>query len=178
MAKHDKPPVFAVEEDEVIVISNAKDFDPQKAGESLTATALKHGGKLKADDAVEEARDPRHPLHRHLEWDDAKAGHQFRVQQMRSIIRIVRIETGNPVQLRRAFISAPAPDGRAYRSLADVLKSSDLQDRIMEQADKDLAAWQHRYAELKDLCEIVETARVALRRRRQGHRGKDDRPSA
>lgn len=180
MAKHEKPPVFDIEDDAVLVINNAKDFDPQKVGLALTATALKHGGKLVAEDALEEARDPRHVLHRHLEWNDGKAAHQHRLAQMRSIIRIVRIEVGTPPEMRRAFINAPADDGRAYRTLADVLGSGDLRDLILQQAERDLAAWRHRYNELREICELVDVALVELRKRKRGKTtpGADEKPPA
>ena len=36
---------------------------------------------------VEAARDDQSPLHRHFEWDDAKAAHTERLSQARGIIR-------------------------------------------------------------------------------------------
>ena len=107
MAKHD--PVFDIEADAVVVVRRAKELDPQAIGESLTNTAIRHNGQLHADDVLAEAKDPAHPMHRHLEWDDAKAGHQYRLQQCRAIIRIVRIEVGYPVELTTRIYQRPFP---------------------------------------------------------------------
>jgi hypothetical protein len=53
--------------------------------------ALEKAGQLTADALVQAARDPRHPMHRDFPWDDAKAGHQYRLNLARSYIAEVRI---------------------------------------------------------------------------------------
>jgi hypothetical protein len=173
-----KMETFDLEADAVIVVKNAKSLNPQKIGESLLATAARHNGHIHAENVLEEARDPNHPIHAHLEWDDAKCGHAYRLQQIRAIIRIVRVE--DPTQeLRRAFINITSNDGRSYRTLSDVLASQDLKDRILEQAQKDLEAWRARYDELKEIVALTEPALVELKRRRRKTTAKDgeSRPS-
>jgi hypothetical protein len=164
MAKHTKLPIFAVEDDAVIVIPHADQLDPQRVGEELTRIAETHGGALHAENVVEVARDPTHVLHAHFEWNDTKAAHLHRLSTARQIIRIVRVETGSPPELRRAFFNVHGDDGRSYRTLSEVLNSQSLRDRILEQAERDLTAWQHRYQEFRDL---VESALVELRKGRR-----------
>lgn len=40
---------------------------------------------------VDDAKDPESVLHEHFEWDDSVAGHQWRLEQARTLIRSVRI---------------------------------------------------------------------------------------
>lgn len=179
MAKHTKPPplIFAVEDDAVIVVPNADRLDPQQVGEELTRIAETHGGALHAENVVESARNPAHVLHPHFEWNDTKAAHLHRLATARQIIRIVRVETGAPPELQRAFFNVRGDDGRSYRTLSEVLSSQSLRDRILEQALKDLESWQARYRDLRDL---VQAAVVDLRSRKR-HRTTpkdDDRPRA
>lgn len=44
-----------------------------------------------ADEIIEEAADPAHPLHEDFEWDDTKAGHSWRKQQANAIKRSVEV---------------------------------------------------------------------------------------
>jgi len=63
---------------------NAKLMKARK--EALDAIARKHRGVLRAEDVVEEARNPKHILHGIFEWQDGIAAHKFRVQQAREYI--------------------------------------------------------------------------------------------
>ncbi len=156
---------YAIEPDEIIVLPNAKLFDVQKVGEALAAISSAHGGQLRPEDIVE-ARNPAHALHRHFEWDDAKAAHQHRLETARRLVRVIRVERG-PNEMRRAYLNTWNDQGhRSYRTIDDIIASQSLKDQILEQAEEDLAAWQRRYSDLVEICNLVEAARVALRRRR------------
>ena len=48
-------------------------------------------GRLVAEDVVAEASNPDNPLHTCFEWDNLIAGHQFRLEQARTLIRRVKI---------------------------------------------------------------------------------------
>lgn len=48
--------------------------------------------QLTPNKVVEIAKDPESPLHGHFCWDDNEAAHQYRLEQARSLIRVVRIE--------------------------------------------------------------------------------------
>lgn len=53
--------------------------------------ALDQSGRLTADRVVSAASDPGSPLHDHFEWDDEKAGHAYRLEQARRLIRSVQV---------------------------------------------------------------------------------------
>jgi hypothetical protein len=174
MAKKPARAVYALEEGEVLAgLKNADKIDPQKIGEALQRLRDRDG---EADPKrfAEEARNPRHPAHRHLEWDDAKCGVLYRIEQARCLIRVIRIEHSE--EFYRAFVSVPKKDGgRQYVSFGDVLSSRELQDALLAQAQQDLEVWQQRYRELREIVELVRPALVALTKRRKP-RGGDELP--
>ena len=58
---------------------------------------------------LDEATDPKHPLHPRFEWDDGEAAHRYRLQQAQSMIRSVQVvvERGperDPIMVR-AYVS-------------------------------------------------------------------------
>lgn len=158
---------YVFREDEPQRIKAAGKADPQVIGEALEKINEASKGELTPKAVVDAARATRHPLHRHFEWDDAIAAESFRLDQARNLIRIIRVEdTSTTEGTARAFISINAKQGVSYRSLADVKRSADFQHAIMAQADKDLDAFQRRYQELADICEIVSSARDRIKAKR------------
>lgn len=149
---------------EPLTIKNAKGADPQKIGEELARITTDCGGQLTPNLVVDRARDRKNVLHPHFEWEDAVAAEAYRRDQAREIIRVIRI-VDDEDQVRPAFLSIREGGGTAYRTISDVMGSSDLQRRVMEQADRDLAAWQNRYADLTDACKLVKSARAKVRKR-------------
>jgi hypothetical protein len=152
---------------------NANSADAQAIGERLMEITEENSGRLRPDDVVEDARDPRSPMHPHFEWDNTVAADKYRLNQAREIIRIIVREDdeGEDDQPRRAFINVNSgDDGRSYRTVDEVMQSHDLQVAVMAQALRDLQSWQHRYQELSDICGLVATASSRLSaqiRRRQ-----------
>jgi len=65
---------------------------------------IERRGALSADAVVDAARAPASPLHRHFEWNDAKAGHAYRLAQARYLIRSITItrvdDRGEAVKVR------------------------------------------------------------------------------
>jgi hypothetical protein len=155
--------------------SRGKRANAQEIGEALDAIRLGNGGELHAADVVEEARDPKSLLHAHFEWDDRRAAEAHRLDQARTLIRSIRIVDDDSDRSKPAYLSIRAEDGTAYRSLGDILSSSNLRQRLLEQAQRDLDSWTARYAELKEIVELVEPARRELRRRVRP-RGEEARP--
>lgn len=149
--------------DSPLTIKGAKRANPQKIGTELAEIAEAGNGELKPQAVVEYARNPRSSLHKHFVWDDKEAAEAYRLEQAREIIRVIRIKVDNSEPVR-AFLSIS--DGKtSYRSTGDVMASTHLQSLVLRQADRDLAAWQARYAELGDICDDVRAARQKLAQR-------------
>lgn len=164
---------YCFREDEPLRIKAAGRANAQSIGEALESIRVKAGGELEPRDVVNAARDKGNPLHIHFEWDDRVAAEAYRVDQARNIIRIVRVVDDEASEgTSRAFISVNGKNGVSYRAVDDVKASQDLQEAVLEQAEKDLEAFERRYKELKDICAIVKSARekVQARRRRTENR--------
>lgn len=157
---------YIFREDEPLRIKAANKADPQVIGDALSKISDKAGGKLTPSAVVDAARDKKSALHPFFEWDDVTAAEAYRLDQARSLIRVVRVEDETASEgSSRAYLSIGSDDGIAYRPLEVVKRSADLQLALMAQADKELAAFQRRYGSLKEVCSDVEAARAKLRRR-------------
>lgn len=142
--------------DKPVTLKNAKGASAQKIGTALTKIMDANGGELKPKAVVDAARDPKSPLHRHLEWRDDVAAEAYRMEQAREIVRIIRIEQEDAPPVR-AFLSVN--DGKtSYRATAEVQSSVHLQDLVLRAALKELQAFQKRYAEIEDVCADLQAA--------------------
>ena len=169
--------VFA--EDAILAIPNAKTANPQKIGESLEKIRVNAGGELTPIDVVNAARSPKSALHDYFEWDDSVAAEQFRLNQARGVIRLVRVEdAASETGTVRAFVSISSETGKSYRSMGDVKASADLRAAVLAAAERDLDAFTRRYRELTDVLAFVEKAKETLRARRRRSAPVENRASA
>lgn len=151
--------------DEWVALKNASKADPQKIGEALAGISTKQGGRLEPEHVVNAARDAKNVLHKHFEWDDKVAAHAHRLDQARGIIRSVRVLDGDGSGDKPAFISI-ADRGVSYRSAGEVADSRVLQLAVLAQAERELEAFERRYAMLKNVCQLVAAARDGIRQAR------------
>ena len=147
-------------------VKGLKDADPQAVGEALAAIATANG-ELTPDATVEAAKNVQSPLHRHFEWDDAIAAQAHRLDQARALIRIVTVLEGDEDVPAPAFLSITDKTGTSYRTVHAVRESVDLQSALLNAAERELQAFTQRYRTLKDICEVVDTARAKLAERRK-----------
>lgn len=158
-------PTFAFNGRVLPIFSNRKDADPQEIGEQLEIIAKAHKGRLTPLDVVTAAKPTAHPLHKHFEWRDKVAAEAFRRDQARGMIRSIHIvredEQDSPDGNPPAFLSI-ADNGFSYRTVSDVLKSPALQLQVLKQAERDLRAFERRYRQLVDICDLVRGARERL----------------
>jgi len=132
---------------------------------------------LQVKQVVERARNPKSSLHSCFEWDDAKCGEQWRLEQARELIRFSIIVIENPnkemnigkitpthvsefVSLRRDRIRP----GGGYRVLKDVLQDAELRSELLEQALEEFKLWKNKYQRLKELSAIFEAAEVVAQK--------------
>ena len=168
---------YRFKEDEPLTIKAADKANPQKIGEALAKITEANKGHLVPAAVVQAARDAKHILHRHFEWNDKAAAEKFRLDQARSLIRCIHVDSEDAESgATRAFLSIREKDGTSYRSITDVLNSADLQQRVLAQAERDLLAFESRYRNLEDICSLIRAARERLAVRRSA--GQDSRASA
>lgn len=161
---------YAFRAGEPLRIKAAEQADPQVFGEALDALSKQHGGKLSPRDVVDAARNKAHPLHKHFEWDDALAAAAHRIEQARSIIRVVRVvDSSFDEGSVRAFLSVSEKTGVAYHPIDSVRSSAALQVAVLDQAQRDLDAFDRRYNDLLDLFEEVKSLRDKIGAKRREH---------
>lgn len=84
----------------------------------------RNGGVLTPDGVVKDARDPKSPLHEHFTWDDSLAAHQYRLDQARTLIRIIHYEVTIETRTFRVPTYARDPrvgsDEQGYCAVAEL----------------------------------------------------------
>lgn len=169
---------YTFKSDEPLTIKAAAKANAQKIGEALAVISEKGKGHLVPAAVVDAARDRKNPLHPHFEWDNAAAADKYRLDQARSLIRSIHVESADTESgVARAFLSIREKSGVSYRSMDDVLRSADLQQKVLAAAERDLVAFESRYASLEDICGLIRQARERLSARRSAA-GPDNRVSA
>jgi len=127
--------------------------------------------KLVKEDIVEEAANPGSPLHDDFEWDDSKAGHQYRLTQANTLLAKVHIisvdneghETG-PV---RAWVHLvdDGTNGReeaGFESVVTILSDEQKRERYLSQARKELEEWRNRYQHLEEFSNLFRAIERVL----------------
>lgn len=147
---------------------NGSRADPEVIGQSLAAIAAAHANRLRPQHVVDAARAPRHPLHKHFEWDVDKAAQAHWLDTARSLCRaVVLVNPSEPVESPRhrmpAWLSVKDPKGIAYRDADQVIGEADFQLAVLRRGLADLEAWTARYRMLEDICgAAVASARAQL----------------
>ena len=133
--------------------------DPLQA--ALLEIRAANDGILTAAAIVEAAADPEHALHGRFEWNDEKAGHKYRVQQARQLVRVVRMtyvdKRGHPDDIR-VFHSVPVPGsvtGRAYVPLDEIQASPLMSAQVRRQMNIEWRALKRRYEQFGDFIIMV-----------------------
>jgi len=112
---------------------------------------------------VAAARSRSSPLHKTLEWDDARAGHQFRLIQARTVIRAVVIvperKDSPPV---RAFVNLHVDRQDQYVPAVIARENPFLRKQVVDKAKRELASWLRRYGTLDEFESVVKAAEVLL----------------
>lgn len=126
----------------------------------LESVRIKNDKKLLVpSEVVEFARDENTELHKHFEWDDAKAAHQYRIWQARQIIASVQSKEYEN-QIVQGYYSLPQdrvnPNG-GYRSINEILSNDELRKQLLESAKKDADLFRKKYIILKELTPIFNS---------------------
>lgn len=138
----------------------------KKAGaalvEDIRAVYDEHG-RLTGQLVVDAWRDPSHPAHDRLEWDDAVAGEAHRVQQAKDLIRICRVvyrEAKGRYAERsvRQYHSVPTPSGpeaRSYEPADKVAEDPLLRQLVLRDMERDWRQLKDRYSRFDEFVEMV-----------------------
>lgn len=128
-------------------------------------------GKPTAADLLEEAEDESCPIHDAFEWDDSKAGHEYRLSQARSMMRsfvVVPEESSKPREGHRALEiqSVPSGDGTrpkaAYVPVVDVMKDPVARGELLQRALGELVSIRRRFKHLQELASVFAEVEAVL----------------
>lgn len=124
-------------------------------------------GLLHAPRAVEWAEQhPTSALHAALEWDDKVAGREYRISQIRQLIRLHIVSDDGVPQL--VSLSFDRKAGGGYRKISDVVGSKDMSEIMLADALAELERIQVKFSRVKELTAVwdqVEEVRTRRRRR-------------
>lgn len=116
------------------------------------------GGKITADEVVAAARKADSPLHNEFEWDDKKAGHQYRLDQARALIRTIRVEHRVEERIVKAVVYVRDPDvepnEQGYVRLATLVGDQERQRRLVRQELERISGSMKRLAEIKEVLQF------------------------
>lgn len=135
----------------------------QVAGE--VCEELEQKGELTAKNLVEVSRPATAPLHKIFEWNDAEAAEKYRESQARNLIRhitvVVETNTGNE-EPTRAFVNYK-DDEPTYEYVETVIKTADKYAEYKRMALRELAAFQKKYSQIKELAPVFEAIETVER---------------
>lgn len=102
---------------------------------------------------VDEARDPKSPLHKYFEWDDARAAEQYRLTQARYYMRSINVEYVIKDQgsfEMRAFVPGYVDgEGRQWKATLEIAATEDGMQQLLDAARDELRAFTKKYAALR-----------------------------
>ena len=128
----------------------------QIAAERLKKIKAQHGA-ITPRAVVDDAENPRSPLHPCFEWDDETAADNFRLFQARKLIgSIVVAEIDDqPINLEtRAFVHV-TNDGHHYEAVEVAMAHEGMRNEVLERAKREIKLWRARYAGYEEFVDIV-----------------------
>lgn len=138
--------------------------------EELTALQARQPELLQAETVVDWAsRHPRSATYAALEWDDATAAHEHRLNQARGLIVLYITREDNTPRMVSLSVDRAQPGG-GYRPIEQVMATPDLREIALQDALRYLERGQERFSDFRELAEVwdaMERVRQRLARRRR-----------
>lgn len=131
----------------------------------LKNLAEQNDGLLLPETVVEAAKPADSPLHSRFEWNNAKAGHSYRLWQARHLIRVcveTLPQTKEPVEVFVSLTSDRKEGG--YRVQTEVLSDREMRRQLLADALAELRCFAGKYARLKELSKVFSAIRVVLKK--------------
>lgn len=127
----------------------------------------RNGGLITPELLVKHSKPKTSPTHNDFEWDDTKAGHNYRLWQARKIISVfvtmVQSDSG-PVSTR-AYVSLSTDRVRGgYRSIGEILDNESLRNQLLVDALSELRAIQKKYAAIQELTGVFKEVSKAIKK--------------
>ena len=111
---------------------------------------------LNAQNLVDASRSEDAPMHKAFEWNDAKAGEEWRKQQARVYINHLEIvvdSENEDVPVTRAFVQYKKDEN--YENIITVLSDPVKSNSFFEMGMKMLKDFKKRYGEVKEFAKVI-----------------------
>ena len=104
---------------------------------------------------VKTATPKRSPVHRFFEWDNKKAGHQYRLQQARNLLHSIEVEVAD--RKVRAFHNVVVEDysTRQYVDHDIAINTPDLWEQVLNKALREIISWKEQYENLQSISKHI-----------------------
>lgn len=125
-------------------------------------------GKLTPELVVEVARDPGHPLHHRLEWNNSLAGEAYRRQQASELIRSVqvtyakspdgqarRVRAWHSVRYTEDGAELPSRSGYRYEPAAKVATDPLLARIVLADMEREWRSLRRRYEQFEEFWKMI-----------------------
>jgi hypothetical protein len=129
-----------------------------KIVEELEKIRQKNDGYLRPEDVIKEAQNIKNILHSHFEWDNKKAGQEYRLWQARQLISVCVVTIGNKTEPIRAYVSLTTDrhNGNGYRAMTEILTNTKLRSQMLAEALKELQIFKNKYNRLQELAPVFK----------------------
>ena len=120
-------------------------------------------GLIQPERVVEVASDTSSPLHRHFEWDDSEAAHEYRLEQARRLIRsvtIIRVDSP-PRYVNVTIQRVGGGSRRGYIQTERAVVDPDLYEQVVMDASRGLRSFQIRlqaFAQARKSVDLLDKA--------------------
>lgn len=113
-------------------------------------------GEINPEDLLRLATPKSSPIHDYFEWSDAKAAHEYRLDQARKLIRsiVVEIEGESTPAYHNVYIESA--NHRRYVTTSRALSTKTLWDQVVSRALTEAKVWKLKYESYKELGRIFE----------------------
>lgn len=115
-------------------------------------------GKLTNDLVLQKAESEESPLHSLFEWDDAVAGHKYRLQQATMLIINLACEEDEvkqPPKPVRAYYNVSEDTKKGtFVNMKSAFSNPESRDLILKRALKELEAFKEKYQNLAELAGV------------------------
>lgn len=122
-------------------------------------TIREQQGMLTPEGIVEAAAAPEHPLHSRFEWDDAVAGHQYRLRQAQELLRVTFKPDPTKATELRAFMAVRGENTLRAEYVPTMEAFSDpfLRELSLRQMKRDWKAFEARYKIHAQFAEFIKS---------------------
>lgn len=117
-------------------------------------------GLIEPKIVLDVARDENNPLHNYFEWDDTKAGEEYRLWQARQLITNVYVITEDDEKVQIFHNINITERDSAYQELPVILSDMDKKTQLIHGALREIEYWQDKYKTISELSGIINLKKL------------------